>query len=204
MLNQSPPTAADATSAAASQAVDDAPDTVPAAGLIWSRAPRLLDLTVRTDIAYRIGIAELFTAELDKLLGLRDEVTGIRLALHEAVANAVLHGNMGISDGRASVDAFGDFCAQIEQRLRDPEVQARTVGLSARWTEAHLHISVTDQGNGFSETGHRASDVAAYGRGLLLMREFARSATWHQRRRTLELVFDRTDVRRSTVNPGPC
>jgi len=98
-----------------------------------------------------------------------------QLAIHEALANAVIHGNFGISGGNATTpDAFREQGLLITSRLSDPAFSNLPVTLSAHVNSQGLEISVQDCGSGFSaaQSDYSGSDIppsAKKGRGLSLM-----------------------------------
>jgi serine/threonine-protein kinase RsbW len=88
------------------------------------------------------------------------EIFGVRLALEEAIVNAVKHGNRN-----------------------DP---ARSVHLRYRLTSQRVLLEIEDEGNGFDP--HQVPDPLAPenlersgGRGLLLMRTYMNSVRYNRR-----------------------
>jgi anti-sigma regulatory factor (Ser/Thr protein kinase) len=155
------------------------------------RPPRLV-LAVRTDTAFALPLAAIFTEALRTRLPLEPATAdAIELSLHEALANAIIHGNLHLSsEGRDSPHVYGNFCAELTARLQDPVAAARMVHVAARWTKTRLSLAVTDQGRGFILPKPLESAEAKHGRGLNIVRACAASVTWNQRRRRLMFVFD--------------
>lgn len=154
------------------------------------RSPGLC-VVVRTDTAFRLPLAAIV---LDAVRRHADvdgaQCDSIELALHEAVANAVMHGNLEIdNNGRDGVAHYTGFCCDIDNRLNDPRVAGRSVTINAWWTNHRLWFAVGDEGSGF--TGHADAPALEqlHGRGMLLMRELAQSVRWNQRRRRMILSF---------------
>jgi anti-sigma regulatory factor (Ser/Thr protein kinase) len=102
----------------------------------------------------------------------------LMLALHEALTNSVIHGNLELSSDlkEHSDNAFAEALAQ---RAADPYFGERTVEVRVDYDGERCHWTITDQGKGFDVEGalSRASAeepemLLASGRGILLMRAF--------------------------------
>jgi len=104
------------------------------------------------------------------------EALKIRLAVQEAVLNAVEHGNLELeSRWKEEVQAEGiDKFSQIRrERLADPNFANRAVKLSISFKGEILEITIRDEGKGFL-SAHRgpvplAQNLSCSGRGMTLM-----------------------------------
>lgn len=139
----------------------------------WPTRPDALDLIVSTRTAFGLDLGALFADEIiargwypaagrERLL----------LALHEALSNGLLHGNLRLpSEGKLTPD---DFIAQAEtlsRRLADPAYGGLPVALRALSTPAGIEIAVSDHGDGFDPAGLAAQEAdPSAGRGLAMMR----------------------------------
>ncbi|MBY6260550.1 ATP-binding protein [Azospirillum sp. 412522] len=101
----------------------------------------------------------------------------VELALHEAVSNALVHGNLGV-DGmkELSVQELERFSRDLADRLADPLLAARRIVIAVRIDPAEdgrrlATVEITDEGNGFTP-GPRSS-AGASGRGLDLIGDIA-------------------------------
>lgn len=112
----------------------------------------------------------------------------LMLALHEAITNAIVHGNLGISSKlkQATGDAFA--CA-LAERAVDPAYANREVTISFDYDGDRCEIRIADEGDGFDwETALHAADeaqsddaapsLAPSGRGLIIMRAFVDDLTY--------------------------
>jgi CheY-like chemotaxis protein len=100
----------------------------------------------------------------------------IRLAIEEAVLNALYRGNLEISPRLEQSDRVA-FQQLVEERAAEPPYRDRRVHVS--WTIARdgLTVVVKDDGSGFDTalSASRADNVdfdTVFGRGLLIMRTF--------------------------------
>ncbi|MBF0374716.1 MAG: ATP-binding protein [Alphaproteobacteria bacterium] len=117
----------------------------------------------------------------------------IELALHEALANAIIHGSLGVAaPPEATVDQFMAFIDDVERRLADPEYAGRRVEIFATWDDAILRIGVRDQGEGYrTQCNENASADRKSGRGLLLIQELATAVQIGEGGRRLTMEFRR-------------
>ncbi len=94
---------------------------------------------------------------------------GLRLALHEAIANAITHGNRNRPDLPVSI-----------RYLRTPE---------------HVEVTIRDQGNGFDcqavpDPTQGANIFQCSGRGIYLMRRLVDSVDYNDRGNEVTLVVN--------------
>lgn len=154
-----------------------------------------LCLSLSTAAAYGLEPAQL----LGEVVRRRFGVTGalaemIELAVAEALANAVIHGNLEIrSDMRATLDGFQQFSALLSERLGDPALAARRVDVAMFVDPKEgLVVAVSDQGPGFDIQRELTKPVdagAKSGRGLALIRKMARAVAGADNGRTLVMTF---------------
>jgi len=160
----------------------DSPDQeVAGEWLAVPRAPRAAEgslfLSLTTASAYRLPCATLVCDALEQR-GLLSEGqrSGTELALQEAIANALIHGNLGLDSSQrqrgAEIATFGRL---VRERLAEPQRGQRRLRLLVCWGGGRLELTVSDQGCGFAPEcldglpGGRAH----FGRGFLLMRAVA-------------------------------
>ena len=95
--------------------------------------------------------------------------------LVELMVNAVEHGNLDISyDEKGDLNGRGAWEEEVSRRLQLPENQDRRVEVDFRRASGHIHITITDQGDGFD--WHPYLEISAergadnHGRGIALAR----------------------------------
>lgn len=105
----------------------------------------------------------------------------IELALQEAVANALEHGNLELeSQWREEIDAEGrdKYTRLREERLKDPHYANRQIRIRVCFNEELLQFTIRDQGNGFlyeddqthdDDGGVSDDSLKCHGRGLTIM-----------------------------------
>jgi CheY-like chemotaxis protein/anti-sigma regulatory factor (Ser/Thr protein kinase) len=98
------------------------------------------------------------------------------VALHEALTNAILHGNLELSSSLRESDEKEYYRQSVERRTQPPYADRR-VHIAARFTRQELTFIVRDEGNGFDpNTLPDPTDPTnlgkVSGRGLLLIQTF--------------------------------
>ncbi|PPQ26232.1 hypothetical protein CCS01_30920 [Rhodopila globiformis] len=132
-----------------------------------------LGLVVTARSAFMYPIAKVFVAALAQRLplcpGQKDQ---IHIALHEAVGNAVLHGNLGVgSDPFDSPAGLAAMRHMIDSRLASDCLGLSGIRLDAGWTATFLTIAVRDSGRGFQPTHDQrpSGETSCSGRGLFIL-----------------------------------
>ncbi|MFM2043276.1 MAG: hypothetical protein RLY86_1852 [Pseudomonadota bacterium] len=117
----------------------------------------------------------------------------VELAIHEAISNAIIHGNLGIDRGpSAEADSFNQFYTLVQDRLSQPTIAARSIRLQAVWGPDHLTVTVMDEGSGFVTDHVSVARLdAKSGRGLQIIREIAEDIAFSDGGRSVSLRFRR-------------
>ena len=156
-------------------------------------------ISLGTTTAYHLpladAVADLVERRAGRPLPVHDALT---TAVHEAIANAILHGNLempGLAhDGTV---ALADYFAELQRRLAEPTLARRRITIAVGWDAATVRVSVLDSGIGFAHDrvvrglGRAARPVVAGGRGLLLMRALADGVEYGRGGREVSLRFAR-------------
>jgi Anti-sigma regulatory factor (Ser/Thr protein kinase) len=104
------------------------------------------------------------------------EVLRIGVALQEALANALYHGNLEISSDLRGVDDEA-YAALVRERLSQSPYRDRKLHVRSLMNSGWLEILIEDEGPGFNpvrvpDPHDPANMDRSYGRGILLMRTF--------------------------------
>ncbi|OYQ34229.1 hypothetical protein CHU95_12325 [Niveispirillum lacus] len=169
------------------------PGTLPAAALRTALEQGHLLVSLTTRLAWTMDTAAQFCEGL-LLRGLLPATVrhDAELSLHEAIINAVLHGNLAM--GGSLVDdpsQFDAFCQRLTATLADPNKATRRIDLSAWVADGRLNIRISDQGDGYDPGSIRpaANAEAKSGRGLEIMRVMSSGLTVTDGGRTATLAF---------------
>jgi CheY-like chemotaxis protein/anti-sigma regulatory factor (Ser/Thr protein kinase) len=165
------------------------------------RRQRLLQCVERRESSFDIGndpdlvgsLAQLLQEELDGL-GVLDRPAQIRIrvALQEALVNALYHGNLEVSSDLRQEDERVFF--ELAQARRDCEpYKSRRIRVSTRLDRQSATFVVSDQGPGFDISRiDRPIDpedlLRIGGRGLLLIRTFMDQVTFNPSGNTITMV----------------
>jgi anti-sigma regulatory factor (Ser/Thr protein kinase) len=112
--------------------------------------------------------------------GVCDEARGhkVELALHEALTNSVVHGNLEISS-KLKEDEGDAFARALAERAGNPEYCNRSVTIGVDYDGERCRWSLTDEGQGFDVEAvlrglQRTAEnlEAPSGRGILMMQAF--------------------------------
>lgn len=133
----------------------------------------------------------------------------LTLALHEALTNSVVHGNLELSSDlkEQSGSAFAEAMAA---RAADPHYGHRPVEIRIDYDGERCRWTFTDQGKGFDAEGALARaaqnepDVMlASGRGILLMRAFLDDVRYEAGGRRVVLTMARPSEGRRSKSLAP-
>lgn len=148
--------------------------------------------------AYGHDVAAPFIAAIARRFPDARCIAALELALYEALANAIIHGNLGIDSSlRGSVEDLRAYRAALAHALSAPERSARRVTICCFPRGDLLRLSVRDQGDGWDVAGRltgSATAEAKCGRGLELIRQTAEAIHAEDHGRHLIMDFRRHPV----------
>lgn len=110
--------------------------------------------------------------------------TKLTMALHEALSNSIIHGNLELTSDLRERDDDA-FAEALAQRSSDPVLASRSVDVVFDYDGNEAHWIMTDQGQGFNvedvlarSQSEDPEKMLASGRGLLIMRSFMDDVRW--------------------------
>jgi CheY-like chemotaxis protein/anti-sigma regulatory factor (Ser/Thr protein kinase) len=185
--------------------LEDTLDSVLAASQSNRREQLVLDCLVRQETHYRLNndlalVAPLVGHLEHQLEQLRMcEPSGLVLvgvALHEALTNAILHGNLGLSSELRERDEK-EYYRLVTQRRTQPPWCERRVHVAVTLTEQEAVFVIRDEGEGFDpESLPDPTDPAnlerVCGRGLLLIQTFMDHVEYNERGNQITMVKRRS------------
>lgn len=164
----------------------------PVLGLEHCRAPLVLRLATATVLGCDVA-GPFAKAVADRHAGLAGREADLRLALQEAVGNAVMHGNLEVGSAlRAVGDDLMAYVARMTERAADPVHAGRSVTMTAQWDEVAVILSVEDEGPGFDPLAlpTTVDATAVSGRGLGQIRSVCRRLTHERGGRRITMRFE--------------
>lgn len=118
----------------------------------------------------------------------------IKLALYETLANAIEHGNLGITYEMKTqaMEASGGMDELVRRRLAEPVLAARRVHVNAEYLADRVVYRVRDEGQGFRpEALHDrplGDTTALHGRGIALVRHYMDEVSWNPEGNEIRMV----------------
>ena len=133
--------------------------------------------------------------------------TGIQLALFEALANAIEHGNLEITfeEKTEAMATEQGVRGLIRERVGDDKYAGRSVHVLATYEPSAVHYTIRDEGPGFEPTGELskpwADTTALHGRGLQLILHHMDSVSWNLDGNQIQMTrrFARRTPRKTAV-----
>lgn len=143
---------------------------------------------------YACDVARIFMDVIYERVSLsKSRYENIHLALHEAMVNGLIHGNLQISSNlRQSARDFIEYARLLDERLNDPDYAQKSMSLWATWDEHKLEIKIRDEGAGYAVMPvmrARPSVRSKSGRGLKMIAGTADSCTIDDFGREITLSF---------------
>lgn len=123
--------------------------------------------------------------------------TEVKLALYEALTNALEHGNLEIDYDEKSRALAGDegVKALIERRAREAPYRDRRIRVEAEYEPERVVFRIRDGGPGFPHASRehmeRLGDTdALHGRGLLLIHHYMHEVGWNERGNEIRMALN--------------
>lgn len=152
-----------------------------------------LDLSLTNDLGEAGAVVEEHSVLLSQLAMFdAHEVKQVRLALEEAVANAIMHGNLEIDKSLREVD-YLEWMSQLKSRPMEPRYVDRRVKVTIRLGVREVEYEIGDDGQGFDVAALPAKEAqdavtTCGGRGLMLMRSAMDVVSHNSRGNRLTLI----------------
>jgi CheY-like chemotaxis protein len=123
-----------------------------------------------------------------------DDIEAMRvgIALHEALTNALYHGNLEVSTALREINDAA-YLAEIEEHRRQPPFCQRRISVEAAFSRSAARFVVRDGGPGFNpaclpDPTDPENLERTCGRGILLMRTFMDEVRYNDAGNTVTLV----------------
>ena len=132
----------------------------------------VLSLTTRT--AFRQPVAEYYAQHFSQRFSLLShKVMEIKTCLQEAIANAVMHGNLAIQHEPAEGEDFTRYYEQVNERLGQEHYASKRVNIYLWEQPTRFAVRVSDEGTGFSAKPPAPNASESHGRGLHIIHSLA-------------------------------
>ncbi len=126
-------------------------------------------LSLATGAAYDADVAGPFVQALWRRSAAAPADEAICLAVHEALANALVHGNLEVPRLDEDLDAFMGHCQLLEEACADPVRWGRRIEISGIGLDGVIEVAIQDQGRGYQadaaigNAGHRLHGLELIG-----------------------------------------
>ena len=114
----------------------------------------------------------------------------LALSIHEALRNALEHGNLELSSGIKPEFLLGEsedeFQRLLKERLADPAYASRKVFIKFSRKDDRLELTIRDEGKGFDHKRHPCCskepiDIGCHGNGLVMMRSGVSDVSFNEK-----------------------
>ena len=118
------------------------------------------------------------------------------LAFQEAMANAVIHGNLELQSPNHNGRSIREYWKDLKARLEDPILTQRRITILAQMKGSTLYLSLEDQGKGFTKREELPVILPTNtsGRGETLMTHLTSSLHWELGGRRVVMSFTFSEI----------
>lgn len=146
-------------------------------------------ISITTGSCYASDLAHSLTDMIGNRFNISDDKkVQIVTCLHEAIMNAILHGNLNIESDFRTLKGLYIYQTEIEHRLKINSYKLRRVHIKIWNKNNSIEIAISDEGNGFDIPTKTTDDTLPNGRGLRIISSLA-DKMWLQDRHTLFMKF---------------
>ncbi|RLB68286.1 MAG: hypothetical protein DRH04_06945 [Deltaproteobacteria bacterium] len=146
---------------------------------------------ITNDIKLVHALVNELIQEIKKIGGkaLQPELTGIRMALHEALVNAIEHGNLELS---SSLKETPHYLEEMEKRITESPYADRQVLVETTITPTSFTCKITDEGPGFDwrslpDPRDPENLFKPHGRGIILMANYFDRMTFNEQGNSIKM-----------------
>jgi anti-sigma regulatory factor (Ser/Thr protein kinase) len=149
-------------------------------------------IVLNTKTAYNIPVSQIMARKMAAEYALPDPVAyALETAMHEAIANAIMHGNVRMGVRYHTLDGLTAFFSDLESRLTDETYNQRNIAITYKKIAQDLVVMITDEGHGFDYTppSSQYNHETPTGNGRFLIEQFASRVVYHNGGSTIEMRF---------------
>ncbi len=157
---------------------------------------------IPSDPKFTLPLIELITYKVSKI-GICDqfELMNLRLALDEALTNAIVHGNLNIKSHSkgATLEDLVEFNKMVSYKIQEESYRSRKVKILSHIKRDLAYYEVEDEGEGFDwrslpTTLDESEMLANHGRGLILIRSFMTHVSFNEKGNCIKLTKKRNNL----------
>ena len=169
------------------------------------------EFKIPSDLRYTLALIDQITVYLTPI-GICGGATvkNVRLALDEALVNAIVHGNLEISSDRKGV-TLADLVAYdrlVSDRCHLEPYRQRRVHVTSDVTPYSATYTIKDEGRGFDHESlptdfSEIDNLTSHGRGLLLIKAFMDVVTFNEKGNIIKMIKYRDNAKPETQDEPP-
>lgn len=146
-----------------------------------------------TTSSYKMVLSYTVSKYLSRKLQLASErAYSINIALHEAITNAIIHGNLELQSNFNDLDSFVIYYDEVEKRLKIPPYNKRRITIEVETSEDLIIVYVMNDGKGYNPTQvTRKTLEQPHGKGMSMITTFAKSHEVLEDGRKIKMEFTR-------------
>ncbi len=150
-----------------------------------------LFITAKT--SYETPVARVITEFLRKKGSYSEDMFfAVQTSVHEALANAIVHGSLHVPKFTRNLEDFVSYYNQVDERLTHPEYASRRIDITFNTKKASVAVNVDDEGTGFDYEAVKdtVQDSLLQGRGLSIIEACASEMQVLEGGRRVAMVFE--------------
>ena len=122
--------------------------------------------------------------------GFFEDETQIQLALTEALANAIYHGNLEL-DSSLKLKSFDKFEEEADKRMYISPFKDRKVYIKSFFDSEKFTVIIKDEGKGFdwkNKLSNNSNPLEPFGRGIFLIESIFDDVKWNEKGNEITLI----------------
>ncbi len=157
--------------------------------------------TIPNELHNTLPLIDLLTEKIERVgICNQSELMNVRLALDEALVNAIVHGNLEIASQSKgnTLDELLSFNQLVKERSQMETYNTRQVQVTTQLTQDFVSFTVEDEGQGFSwqsipDSFEDVEILANHGRGLILIHAFMSKVEFNEKGNKITMIKKKGD-----------
>jgi anti-sigma regulatory factor (Ser/Thr protein kinase) len=150
-----------------------------------------ININLFSSTAYYTPISHLIVDYTFKKLGITQNTyrrNNIITALHEAISNAIIHGNLMIDNDFNNIQEFCEYSLNVNKSIQDPNLMHKRICISCSISKSRLSFAISDEGKSLRDVGNNNSKAKFHGRGMVIIKQLCSDVELENNKITL--LFD--------------
>ena len=150
-------------------------------------------ISLTTATVYKSAFAHIISKIISAKIPISVEKSqSITLAIHEAVTNAVIHGNLEMHGKFTNLEGFTKYYQELERRVESTDLRLRRIEVDLWFEGEMVMVSIQNEGDGYvPKEDIVTEDSDPTGKGLGLIRSLSEKVEILDRGRKIEIGFSK-------------